>query len=77
MVSFGMPYMEVFNESGKRLFIKNSNSATLETKIENYDNIIKDVGEEKIALMLKKSSEDGISITSKYLSDNFITHPPF
>lgn len=77
MITFGMPYMEIFDEEGKRIFIKEDNPATLATKIENYDNMIKGVGEDKIVMMLKKSSEDGISITSKYLTDNFITHPPF
>ena len=78
MTILEMQYMEVFDKIGKRLFIKSSNAAILETKIENYDSIIKNVGERKIDLMLKKSSEDGIpTITLKYLSDNFITHPSF
>ena len=77
MISSGMPYLEMFAEDKHRVNLKVDNPAVLRTNIKNYDKIASKVGEKKMKLLLQKSQSDGMVIDKKFLSDNFINHPPF
>lgn len=84
MKTFGMPYIQFFDENGKELFVHSSNPMILRNKVyhmkelfENYDRIYEPLTKEDMEFLVKVSKEKGgFPIDFKFQIENNILRWP-